>query len=128
MVSRFPDDLKPPIGAGLNSVVDRRCGALADHCLDGTLGVLAQCETGNSGVHRLLLLKTTTPHTLLSAAQSIRDCVVSLCHWVVNAGCTGRYPSGPLVPAVSRAIAAFERRDFSAAIDALEPIAGELER
>jgi hypothetical protein len=40
----------------------------------------------------------------------------------------GRYPSGPCVPAVSRAFAAFERRDFSAAIDALEPIAGELER
>jgi len=40
----------------------------------------------------------------------------------------GRYPSGPFVPAVSRAFAAFERRDFSAAIDALEPIAGELER
>jgi hypothetical protein len=40
----------------------------------------------------------------------------------------GRYPSGPLVPAVSRALAAFERGDFSAAIDALEPIAGELER
>jgi hypothetical protein len=41
---------------------------------------------------------------------------------------TGRYPSGPLVPAASRAFAAFERRDFSAAISALEPIAGELER
>jgi hypothetical protein len=40
----------------------------------------------------------------------------------------GRYPSGPMVPAVSHAFAAFERRDFSAAIDALEPIAGELER
>jgi tetratricopeptide (TPR) repeat protein len=40
----------------------------------------------------------------------------------------GCYPSGPLVPAVSHAFAAFERRDFSAAIDALEPIAGELER
>src|ERR1700681_4643462 len=40
----------------------------------------------------------------------------------------GRYPSGPFVPAVSHAFAAFERRDFSAAIDALEPIAGELER
>ncbi len=38
----------------------------------------------------------------------------------------GRYPSGPLVPAVSRAFAAFERRDFSTTIDALEPIAGEL--
>jgi Tfp pilus assembly protein PilF len=40
----------------------------------------------------------------------------------------GWYPSGPLVPAVSRGFAAFERQDFSAVIDALEPIAGELER
>jgi Tetratricopeptide repeat len=40
----------------------------------------------------------------------------------------GRYPSGHFVPAVSHAFAAFERRDFSAAIDALEPIASELER
>ncbi len=40
----------------------------------------------------------------------------------------GRYPSGTLVPAVSHAFAAFERRDFSTAIDALEPIADELER
>jgi len=40
----------------------------------------------------------------------------------------GRYPSGPVVPAVSRALAAFDRREFSAAIEALEPIAAELER
>jgi tetratricopeptide (TPR) repeat protein len=40
----------------------------------------------------------------------------------------GRYPSGPLVPAVSRGFAAVERRDFAAAIRALEPVAGELER
>jgi Tfp pilus assembly protein PilF len=40
----------------------------------------------------------------------------------------GRYPSGPFVPAVSHAFAAFERRDFAAAVDALEPIADELER
>jgi hypothetical protein len=40
----------------------------------------------------------------------------------------GRYPSGPLVPAVASAFAAFERQDFAAAIDALEPVAGELER
>jgi tetratricopeptide (TPR) repeat protein len=40
----------------------------------------------------------------------------------------GRYPSGPLVPAVSRGFAAFERGDFHAAIDALEPVTGELER
>jgi Flp pilus assembly protein TadD len=40
----------------------------------------------------------------------------------------GHYPSGPLVPAVSRGFAAFERRDFSAVIDALGPIVGDLER
>jgi tetratricopeptide (TPR) repeat protein len=40
----------------------------------------------------------------------------------------GRYPSGPLVPAVSRAFTAFEQRDFSGTIDALEPVVGELER
>jgi hypothetical protein len=40
----------------------------------------------------------------------------------------GRYPSGPLVPAVSRAFAAFERRRFAAAIDVLQPVAAELER
>jgi hypothetical protein len=40
----------------------------------------------------------------------------------------GRYPSGALVPAVARGFAAFERREFAATIDALEPIEGELER
>jgi len=40
----------------------------------------------------------------------------------------GRYPSGPFVPALCRAFAAFERRDFAAAIEAIEPLAGELER
>jgi tetratricopeptide (TPR) repeat protein len=40
----------------------------------------------------------------------------------------GRYPSGSYLPALSRGIAAFERRDFSAAIDALAPLAGDSER
>jgi tetratricopeptide (TPR) repeat protein len=40
----------------------------------------------------------------------------------------GRYPSGAFVPALCRAFAAFERRDFAAAIEAIEPLAGELER
>src|SRR5204863_7593603 len=40
----------------------------------------------------------------------------------------GRYPSGPCVPAVSHAFAALERRAFSAALEALPPMAGELER
>jgi tetratricopeptide (TPR) repeat protein len=40
----------------------------------------------------------------------------------------GRYPSGPFVPALSRAFAAFERRDLATAIDALEPVVRESER
>jgi hypothetical protein len=39
-----------------------------------------------------------------------------------------RYPSGTLVPAAAHAFAAFEARDFAAAIAALEPLALELER
>lgn len=40
----------------------------------------------------------------------------------------GRYPSGSYLPALSRGVAAFERGDFSAAIDALSPLAGQDER
>ncbi len=40
----------------------------------------------------------------------------------------GRYPSGTFVPAVARGFAAFEARDFGGAIEALEPIADDLER
>jgi tetratricopeptide (TPR) repeat protein len=40
----------------------------------------------------------------------------------------GRYPSGPYLPALSRAFVAFERQDYAAAIDALEPFVNENER
>jgi tetratricopeptide (TPR) repeat protein len=40
----------------------------------------------------------------------------------------GRYPSGAYLPSLSRGFAAFERGDFSAAIEALGPLAGESER
>jgi tetratricopeptide (TPR) repeat protein len=40
----------------------------------------------------------------------------------------GRYPSGPVVPAMARAFAAFQRQDFSAAIDAIEPVLSQRER
>ena len=40
----------------------------------------------------------------------------------------GSYPSGSYLPALSRGFAAFERGDFSAAIEALAPLAGENER
>jgi tetratricopeptide (TPR) repeat protein len=40
----------------------------------------------------------------------------------------GRYLAGPTVPAFARAFAAFQRKDFSAVIDAIEPMFGERER
>ena len=40
----------------------------------------------------------------------------------------GRYPSGSYLPALSRGFVAFERGDFSTAIDALAPLAGQNER
>jgi tetratricopeptide (TPR) repeat protein len=40
----------------------------------------------------------------------------------------GRLPSGPVVPALSRAFAAFLRQDFSAAIEAIEPVLDQHER
>ncbi|WP_158921091.1 tetratricopeptide repeat protein [Acidisphaera sp. S103] len=40
----------------------------------------------------------------------------------------GRYPSGPVVPALARAFAAFRRRDFAAAIDAIEPVWAQRDR
>ncbi len=40
----------------------------------------------------------------------------------------GRYPSGSYLPALAGGFAAFERGDFSAAIETLAPLAGENER
>jgi hypothetical protein len=40
----------------------------------------------------------------------------------------GRYPSGSYLPALSRGFAAFERGDFSAAIELLTPLSGQSER
>jgi tetratricopeptide (TPR) repeat protein len=40
----------------------------------------------------------------------------------------GRYPSGSYLPTLARGFAAFERGEFSAAIEALAPLAGENER
>jgi tetratricopeptide (TPR) repeat protein len=40
----------------------------------------------------------------------------------------GRYPSGAYLPALARGFAAYERGDFSRAIDALAPLAGKNER
>lgn len=40
----------------------------------------------------------------------------------------GRYPAGPVIPALARAFAAFQRQDFSAAINILAPLMTERER
>jgi hypothetical protein len=40
----LPDDLKPPIIAGPNAVIDRRRLAVGDHFLSGALGVVARRE------------------------------------------------------------------------------------
>jgi hypothetical protein len=40
----------------------------------------------------------------------------------------GRYPSGSYLPALARGFAAFEHGEFSAAIEALAPLAGENQR
>jgi len=40
----------------------------------------------------------------------------------------GRYPSGPVIPAISRAFLAYGRRDFARVIETLEPLLAESER
>jgi hypothetical protein len=40
----------------------------------------------------------------------------------------GRFPSGPVGPALARAFAAFQQRRYDAAIDAIEPVFAEHER
>lgn len=40
----------------------------------------------------------------------------------------GRYPSGSVIPAVARAFAAYQRGDYAAAIDLIEPMLPERER
>jgi Tfp pilus assembly protein PilF len=47
---------------------------------------------------------------------------------IENLARDGRYPSGAFVPMLARAFAAFERRDFAAAIDTLEPVIVASER
>ena len=47
---------------------------------------------------------------------------------IESLACEGRYPSGTCVPAVARGFTAFERGDYGAAIEALEPLGPELER
>jgi tetratricopeptide (TPR) repeat protein len=68
-------------------------------------------------------------HVIL--AQAVRGDDVALdarARQMADLAREGRYPSGSYLPALSRGFAAFERGDFSAAIEALAPLAEESER
>ena len=67
-------------------------------------------------------------HIAVAEAVAGEDAALARAEQAEELARQGRYPSGPLVPAVARGVAAFERRDFLAAISALEPIVDELER
>jgi tetratricopeptide (TPR) repeat protein len=67
-------------------------------------------------------------HIVLAEAVAGEDAALARAGQAEELARQGRYPSGPLVPAVARGVAAFERRDFPTAIDALQPIVDELER
>ena len=70
----------------------------------------------------------STPTLVVGGRYRINNEVKHTPEQMVELVRAGRYPSGPCVPAVSPGFAAFERRDFAAAIEALEPIADQLER
>jgi hypothetical protein len=68
-------------------------------------------------------------HVVLAQVVAVNHAALEACATEIDdLARKGRYPSGPLVPAVSRAFTAFEQCDFSATIEALEPMVGELER
>jgi hypothetical protein len=81
-------------------------------------GAFPRAGAAFSDMHVALVQAVTGDAAALAARAQQIDALVR----------EGRYPSGPCVPAVSHAFTAFERGDYAAAIDALEPIAGELER
>ena len=49
-------------------------------------------------------------------------------HELLPANIRAEYPSGSYLPALANGFAAFERGDFSSAIETLAPLAGENER
>jgi tetratricopeptide (TPR) repeat protein len=68
-------------------------------------------------------------HVILSqAVASDDDALATRVRQMEDLARDGRYPSGPYLPALARAFAAFEQRNYAAAIEAMEPFAGENER
>jgi tetratricopeptide (TPR) repeat protein len=68
-------------------------------------------------------------HVLLASAVARDDATLATrARQIEELAQDGRYPSGSYLPALARGFAAFEREDFSGAIEALVPVAGQNER
>jgi tetratricopeptide (TPR) repeat protein len=68
-------------------------------------------------------------HVILAQAVMGDDAaIVDRANQMEDLARRGRYPSGSYLPALSHGLAAFARGNFSAAIDALAPLAGDSER
>jgi tetratricopeptide (TPR) repeat protein len=68
-------------------------------------------------------------HVILAHAVMGDDAAIEARNREIEAlASSGRYPSGSYLPTLARGFAAFERRDFAAAIEALAPLAGQNER
>ena len=68
-------------------------------------------------------------HVALAYAANGNDAgLEAWVHAIQDLARAGRYPSGPIIPAVARALVAFQRGDYLAAIDFIVPILPERER
>ena len=81
-------------------------------------GALPQPGSGLADLHVILALAVKGDEAALAARISRMEALAR----------EERYPSGSYLPSLARGLLAFERRDFSAAIDALAPLAGQNER
>ena len=79
---------------------------------------LPQPGSGLADLHVILALAIKGDHAALEARTSRMAALAR----------EERYPSGSYLPTLARGFLAFERGDFSAAIDALAPLAGQNER
>ena len=85
---------------------------------DYATGALPQPGSGLADLHVIVALAVMGDDAALDARARQMEAMAA----------EGRYPSGSYLPDAARGFAAFERGDFSAAIDALAPLAGQNER
>lgn len=81
-------------------------------------GALPQPGSGLADLHVIVALAVMGDDAALDARVSRMEALAR----------DGRYPSGSYLPALARGLFAFERGDYSGAIDALAPLAGQNER